>query len=108
MINLVESSPTATDSSAANVTGQNEAEASNQVDSDRDKVNKVWTLEYDLALLEEVETTTLTFQGHRKKQKIENVTQDLMNCGIPFKNPKSIMDRFNHLKRSHASKMAMQ
>ncbi len=31
-----------------------------------------------------------------------------MNRGITFKNPRTIMDRFSHLKRSHASKMANQ
>jgi hypothetical protein len=45
MINLVESFPTAMDSSTANTTAQNEVEASAQVDSDRDKVNKVWMLD---------------------------------------------------------------
>jgi hypothetical protein len=106
----MESSPTdAMDSSNTNATDQNEVEASAQVDSERDKINKVWTLKYGIALLEEVGNYNAHIPGLKEKtEKIENVTQALMNHGIPFKNPRTIMDRFSHLKRSHASKMAKQ
>ncbi len=105
----METSPTAMDSSTTNATDQNEVEASGQVDSERDKINKVWTLEYGIALLEEVGNYNAHIPGLKEKtEKIENVTQALMNHGIPFKNPRTIMDRFSHLKRSHASKMAKQ
>ncbi len=48
----MESSPAAMDNSTANVTDQNEVETSALADSERDKINKVWTLQYDIALLE--------------------------------------------------------
>jgi hypothetical protein len=110
MINLMESSPTdAMDSSNTNATDQNEVEASAQVDSERDKINKVWTLEYDIALLEEVRNYNAHIPRPKEKTtQFENVTQALINCGTPFKNPGTILVRFSHLKRSHASKMAKQ
>jgi hypothetical protein len=60
MINLVKSSPTAIDSSTANSDlkqakeGTQVASASAKGSNDKEKLNKVWTIEYDLALLEEV------------------------------------------------------
>ena len=69
MISLVESSPTAMDSSTTNATDQNEVEASAQVDSERDKINKVWTLEYDIALLEEVRNYNAHIPGPKEKPK---------------------------------------
>ena len=75
MINLVKSSPAAMDSSATN-SGLKEAEVGTQVASttakgsdDKEKVNKVWTLEYDLALLEEVGNYKFTFRSQKKKPR---------------------------------------
>jgi hypothetical protein len=65
-------------------------------------------LEYDITLLEEVENCNAHIPRPKEKTKKENATQAMMNCGIPFKNPRTIMERISHLKRSHASMMAMQ
>jgi hypothetical protein len=69
MINLVESSPTGMDNSAANVTDQNVVEASALADSERDKINKVWTLNYDIAFLEEVGNHNARIPGPKEKTK---------------------------------------
>ncbi len=67
-----------------------------------DRVNKVWTLEYDLALLEEVGDYNAHIPEPKEKTKnFESVTVALMNRGIPFKNPRTIMERLGHLKRMH-------
>jgi hypothetical protein len=93
-----------------------EAEAYTQVASssgkgsdEKEKVSKAWTLEYDLALLEEVGNFNAHILEPKEKTKnFENVTTALINCGIPFKNPRTIMDRFSCLKRMHTAKMAKQ
>jgi hypothetical protein len=69
MIKLMESSPTSMDNSAANVTDQNQVEASALADSERDKINKVWMLEYDITLLEEVENCNAHIPGPKEKTK---------------------------------------
>jgi hypothetical protein len=115
MINLVESSPTAMDGSAAN-SDLKEAEAGTQVASssgkgldEKEKVSKAWILEYDLALLEEIRNFNAHILEPKEKTKnFENVTTALINRGIPFKNPRTIMDRFSYLKRMHTAKMAKQ
>jgi hypothetical protein len=74
-----------------------------------DKVNKVWTLEYDLALLEEVGNYNAHIHELKEKTKnFESVTVALMNRRIPFKKPRTIMERFGHLKRMHGVKMSKQ
>jgi hypothetical protein len=74
-----------------------------------DRVNMVWTLEYDLALLEEVGNYNAHIPELKEKMKnFESVTVALMNCGIPFKNPWTIMERLGHLKRMHGVKMSKQ
>jgi hypothetical protein len=66
-------------------------------------------LEYDLTLLEEFGNYNAHIPGPKEKaKKVENMTQALMNHGIPFKNPRTIMNRFSHLRRSHVSKMTKQ
>jgi hypothetical protein len=53
-----------------------------------DRVNKVWTLEYDLALLEEVGNYNAHIPEPKEKMKnFESVTVALINCRIPFKTP---------------------
>ena len=69
MINLMESFPTAMDSSNTNATDQNEVEASALADSERDKINNVWMLEYDITLLEEVENCNAHIPGPKEKTK---------------------------------------
>jgi hypothetical protein len=64
-----------------------------------DRVNMVWTLEYDLALLEEVGN----YNAH-----IPELKEKMKNFEIPFKNPWTIMERLGHLKRMHGVKMSKQ
>jgi hypothetical protein len=67
------------------------------------------TSEYDLALLEEVGNYNTHIPEPKEKTKnFESVTVALMNRRIPFKNPRTIMERFGHLKRMHGMKMSKQ
>lgn len=92
MIILVRSSPSSIDSSATK-SGQYQTAARTQID----------TLEYDLPLLEEVRKyIAYTPEPKEKMKSAEDVTQALMNHGIPFKNLRLTMDRFSYLKRIQA------
>jgi hypothetical protein len=110
MSNVVESSPADMEAYPSN-TG---AEASNNSSVKAgaladDKVNKVWTLEYDLALLEEVGNYNAHIPEPKEKTKnFESVLVALMNCGIPFKNSRTIVERFSYLKRMLSVKMSKQ
>jgi hypothetical protein len=109
MSNNDESSPAIMDLSTSSTgaeVGSTNALKAGVVD---DRVNKVWTLEYDLALLEEVGNYNVHIPEPKEKMKnFESVTVALMNCRIPFKKPRTIMERFGHLKRMHGVKMSKQ
>jgi hypothetical protein len=108
MSNIDESSPAmelSTSNTGAEV-GSNNSVKAGVVD---DRANKVWTLEYDLALLEEVMNYNAHIPEPKEKMKnFESVTVALMNRAILFKNPWTIMERFGHLKRMHGMKMSKQ
>jgi hypothetical protein len=114
MSNIVELSPDDMDASASNTGAEADTYASNNSSvkagaSADDKVNKVWTLEYDLALLEEVGNYNAHIPETKEKTKnFESVLVALMNRGIPFKNSRTIMERFSYLKMMHSMKMSKQ
>ncbi len=74
-----------------------------------DKLYKVQTLEYDLALLEDVGNYNAQIPEPKEKMKnFESVPVALMNHGIPLTNSHTIMERFSYLKRMHSVKMSKQ
>jgi hypothetical protein len=109
MSNIIESSPTEMEVSTSNTgaeVGSNNSVKAGVVDN---KLSKVWTLEYVLALLEVVGNYNSHIPEPKEKSKnFESVTEALMNHGIPFKNPRTILERFSHLKRMHGVKMSKQ
>jgi hypothetical protein len=66
-----------------------------------------WTVEFDIALLEEVGNCNAHIPGHKQTTKcIEAVTEALKARGIPFDSARTIQHRWEHLKKKYIKKKA--